>query len=314
MDTSSKLKLMNQPLVTVGVASYNNAAYLRETLESIRQQTYPNVEVLIVDDASTDESVAVARAWLAEHPQVRGRVIEHPVNRGICPACNTLVTQAQGEFICLIGSDDVYLPDKLAVQVPLLLNAPPEVGVIFGPVELMGPTGEPLPAPAEWDTYAEGDIFLPLLKQNFIPAMGTLIRRSCYDKVGLYDEELAYEDLDMWLRIARHFKFKYSPRVSARYRVHRKSAMQMRQAVLTESTLRLLHKHTGISAETDAIIEGHTKYLAERLYQWGGKQARRWLKLRWKQDHKLNSGVLYGLASVGIPGKYVQQFQRWLGR
>lgn len=309
MDTKKAL-----PLVTVGVASYNNAAYIRETLESIRLQTYPHIELIIVDDCSSDDSVSIAQKWLAEHPEINGRLIAHPINMGVCRTCNDLVTNARGEYLAMIGSDDIYLPDKLARQVPLLLNAPPEVGVVFGPVTVIDSLGKPLPDLPKWEHAKDGEVFLPMLQQNFISAMGTLIRRSCYDQVGLYDEELAYEDLDMWLRMARRFQFKYCPKVTAQYRVHQKSAMQSRQAILTESTLRLLHKHVGISAEADSIIANHTKILSECLYQWGGKQAKHWLHIRWKQDRKLNSWLLYALASVGVSGEFVKKAQRKLGR
>ncbi|RYU73851.1 hypothetical protein EWM57_20670 [Hymenobacter persicinus] len=213
----------------------------------------------------------------------------------------------------MIGSDDVYLPDKLAVQVPLLRDAPPEVGVIFGPVELIGPQGEPLPTP-KWPVISEGSVFVPLLRQNFVSAMGTLVRRSCYDKVGLYDESLVYEDLDMWLRIAKQYQFKYSEQISAKYRVHPKSAMQSRQAVLIESTLRLLHKYWGESAETDQIIMAHAKNLSERLYQLGSPRAKHWLHLRWRRERGVRTGILYMLALLGVPGTQVVKLQRRLGR
>ncbi|UOQ76172.1 glycosyltransferase [Hymenobacter sp. 5516J-16] len=305
---------MDAPLVTVGVASYNNAAYLRETLESIRQQTYPNVEVLIVDDASTDESVAVARAWLAEHPQVRGRVIEHPVNRGICPACNTLVTQAQGEFICLIGSDDVYLPDKLAVQVPLLLNAPPEVGVITSAIEFMDSEGNTIPQPDDFAIPHPEEVYVTLLNSCVIAAMSTLVRRSCYEKVGLYDESLPFEDWDMWLRIAREYKFLYSPKVSARYRRHANAVFNSRRRQMEEGSLMLLNKNRGVSSEADAAIIRQTHLRSELLYQIGSPQAAHWLRVRWQDDRSLTSWVLYMCARLGIPGSAVMKAQRLLGR
>ena len=302
------------PLVSVGVASFNNCNYLRETLESIRLQTYKNIELLIVDDASSDESVKIAEEWLAEYPEVNGRLVVHSNNMGVCRVCNDLITQTTGEFICLIGSDDIYLPDKLAIQVPLLLSTPPEVGVIFSAVEAIGPKGEAISTPPEWSNVSEGQVFLALLKQNFVLAMGTLIRRACFEKVGLYDENLSYEDLDMWLRIARDFEFKYVNEVSAKYRIHPKSAMQSRKAILTESTLVLLNKQWGYSEAADNIIRAHIKFLAERLYIMGSPQAEKWLQVRWSNDRELASWILYRLSSFGIPGKWVARVQRFVGR
>lgn len=107
----------NFPLVSVSVASFNNAAYIRETLDSIRDLDYPNLELLVVDDASRDDSVAVIEGWLAEHPDFNARLLVHTTNKGLCAVCNAAVQGTSGEYFCLIGSDDIYLPGKLRVQV-----------------------------------------------------------------------------------------------------------------------------------------------------------------------------------------------------
>lgn len=305
---------MDLPLVTVGVASYNNALYLRETLESIRLQTYPRVELLIVDDASPDDSVTVAETWLVAHPEVNGRLIRHATNLGVCRVCNNIVTQAKGEFISIIGSDDVYLPDKLAVQVPLLLNSPPEVGVITSAIEFMNSNGEKIPKPDDFAIPHPNDVFLTLLKSCVIAAMSVLMRRSCFDKVGLYDEQLPFEDWDMWLRLAKEFKFLYSPQISARYRRHSNSVFESRKRQMEEGSLMLLNKQRGVSPEADALIIAQTRLRSELLYIIGSPQARHWLRVRWQDDHDLSSWGLYVLASLGIPGSKVIKSQRFLGR
>ena len=302
---------MELPLVTVGVASFNNAAYLRETLESIRLQTYPHVELLIVDDASRDDSVAVAEAWLAEHPDVNGRLIRHATNLGVCRVCNDIVTQGHGEFISIIGSDDVYLPDKLAQQVPLLLNAAPSIGVVFGDIVRMDSAGNPLDAPADLSPAHTGDVFLPLLQVNFVSAMSALVRRSCYDKVGLYDETLNYEDWDMWLRIAREYQFLYAPQLTARYRIHSGSATFSRRIQMAESSLKLVHKHQGHSLTGDRLIATHTRHIAESLYQLGSPRARQWLWQAVKQTPDATSVGLLVLAALGIPAGQLGRLKGW---
>ena len=306
--------IMKMPLVTVGVASYNNGSYLRETLESIRQQTYPRIELIIVDDASSDDSVKIAEAWLAENPQVNGRLVCNATNLGVCTVCNELVTQAQGEFICMIGSDDVYLPDKLAVQVPLLRNASPEVGVITSAIEFMNSEGQTIPQPDDFAIPHPEDVYLTLLNSCVIAAMSVLVRRSCYDKVGLYDETLPFEDWDMWLRLAKEYKFVYSSKVSARYRRHANAAFNTRRRQMEEGSLQLLNKQRGFSPEADAAIVAQTRLRSELLYQIGSPQAKHWLRVRWQDDHDLSSLGLYVLASLGIPGSKMIKLQRFLGR
>lgn len=305
---------MEMPLVTVGVASYNNGSYLQETLESIRLQTYSHIELLIVDDASTDDSVAVAEAWLAEHPQVNGRLIQHATNLGVCRVCNDIITESKGELICMIGSDDVYLPDKLAVQVPLLLGSAPEVGVVTSAIEFMNSEGQRIPQPDDFAIPHPEDVYLTLLKSCLVAAMSTLVRRSCYEKVGLYDETLPFEDWDMWLRLAKEYKFKYSPKVSARYRRHANAVFDTRKRQMEEGSLLLLSRQRGFSPEADATIIAQTRLRSELLYHIGSPQAAHWLHVRWQDSRDIGSLILYLSAKLGISGKQVSRFQRMLGR
>ncbi|MGY3089659.1 glycosyltransferase involved in cell wall biosynthesis [Hymenobacter sp. UYAg731] len=296
---------MNFPLVTVGVASFNNALYLRETLESIRLQTYANIEVIIVDDASRDDSVLIAKKWFTEHPDVNGRLICHESNLGVCRVCNDIITHSQGDFISIVGSDDVFMPDKLTHQVATMLQSPQEVGVIFGDITHIDSAGNYLEAPSYWVTPQSGKVFMALLDTNFIPAMSTLVRRSCYNKVGLYDESLSYEDIDMWLRIAREFEFLYVPGENAKYRIHKGSATFSRQLQLIDSSLKLLQKHRDFSPDADRLITKHTRRLAESYYLLGGTDSKKWLWLGWKELLRHNNrwmSLAYLIsASAGIP-------------
>lgn len=303
---------MKLPLVTVGVASFNNAAYLCETLDSIRRQTYPHVELLIVDDASHDDSVAVAEAWLAAHPEVNGRIIRHATNLGVCRVCNDIITEGRGTFTSIIGSDDTLLPDKLAQQVPLLLAASFRVGVLFGDIAHMDSVGQPLPPPSHLTLPYSGQVFIKLLEVNYVPVMSALIRRSCFDKVGLYDENLSYEDWDMWLRLAREYEFLHMPGVVARYRIHARSATFSRRAQLTEGSLQLLQKHRGHSLAADQLIAGHTRRLAETLYHLNSPQATYWLGCAWNQSPSAAILALWTLARFGIPARRISQLKRWL--
>lgn len=302
------------PLVTVGVASFNNASYIHETLESIRKQTYPNLEILIVDDASTDDSVTIIEAWLAEHPEVNGQLILHKENRGICTACNSLLDNAKGEYFSVVGSDDVYLPDKLAHQVPLLHNAAPEFGVLTSEIEFMDEEGNTLPKPIDFAIAHPPEVFLSLLKGCFIGAVGVLVKRSCFEKVGKYDEQLPFEDWDMWLRISKEYKFLYSPKISARYRRHRKTFFETRKRQTEEGALQLLNKHRGISPEADTIIKDQICLRSELLYQIGSPQAAHWLHVRWQDSRDIKSWGLYILAKLGVRGKDIMKLQRMIGR
>lgn len=308
---------MNNPLVSIGVASYNNASYIKETLDSVVALTYPAVELIIIDDASRDDSVAVIEAWLAQHTNFTARLIIHPVNKGLCQVCNRFLQEAQGKYVSLIGSDDIYLPDKLLIQVPLLEAAPSEVGLVFSDVSKIDSAGNII-VPSVYATGqitpSEGDVWIPMLRTNFIGAMTTLTRKSCFDQVGLYDESLAYEDWDMWLRIARKFSFIYHPGVTALYRIHGNSISFQWRARMIESNLRIVSKHLGVSKEGDTIIHEHIAAFSEELYLLEGHDYVHWLRKRWQQKKDVRGLLLLSMGQLGLSAKAVAKLYQVLKR
>lgn len=307
---------MGHPLVTVGILSYNNELYLRDTLESIRLQTYPHLELIVVDDASSDGSVELVEAWLAEYPEVEGQVIRHTANKGVCATCNDIVRNAKGEFVCIIGSDDIYLPDKLQTQIDAFAANDERYGVVYSDVYYINELGVVTGKTAIDEKYLAENTFEKMIEANVIPAMSVLVRKACYDKVGLYDEKLSYEDADMWLRISKEYKFLYSSYPSAQYRKHSESIMYSRNTNISylESTLLMLSKHLGISEKADMSINSKVSELSEMIYHAGGKRSSRWLRQRWANDKRANSLVLLILSHVGIPGSWVLKAQRALRR
>jgi glycosyltransferase involved in cell wall biosynthesis len=230
----------NRPLVSVLVACYNQARYVEECLDSVRNQTYENIELIIIDDCSQDESASVIQRWLVTH-NFAATFFRHHENQGICKTFNAALQRANGEYICVLAADDVYLPEKIAGQVRIMENLPPKVGVVYSDSWQMDVDGNSLPekfieAHRRFSVMPEGYLFPVLLGGNFIPAMATTIRRECFATVGPYDEELVYEDFDMWLRIARHYDFAFSSTISAKYRIVPESVTR---AVLRNGTTAL---------------------------------------------------------------------------
>lgn len=309
--------MITSPLVSIGVASFNNASYIRETLDSIRALHYPHVELIIIDDSSSDDSVAVIENWLRDHADFNARLIRHTINQGVCRVCNRFVEESQGKYLSLIGSDDTYLADKLTVQVAMLEAALPEVGVVFSDVSKINSAGSMI-VPSVYATGqivpSSGDVWLPMLCTNFIGAMTTLVRRTCFEVVGPYDESLAYEDWDMWIRLARKFHFLYQPQVTAHYRIHGSSAMFRRQAQIAETNMRIVSKHLGVSTEGDAIIQKHIAAFSEQLYLLGGENSIYWLRQRWQQQRDFRGLALLSLARLGVSAQKVSQAYGWLKR
>ncbi|GAA4373017.1 glycosyltransferase [Hymenobacter koreensis] len=297
--------MLNSPLVTIGVASYNNSAYIRETLDSIRLQTYANIELIIVDDASKDNSVEVIKQWMKDFVECNARLIVHEINQGVCRVCNRLISEAKGEFISLVASDDTYIPEKTEVQLKYLLALPENIALVYSDVWHMNEQSERLEK-SFFESYEalpiEGEFFEPLILGNFIPALSVLVRRSVYENVGNYDESLSFEDWDMWLRVSRSYGIAYIPQKCGSYRLHNQSAWRNRSAKTYRDAMAILEKHWGVSKKADELIKKQMIDIAQILYQLGDyTHSKRWLKLKWQQDHTFHSLGLWLGSSLNIP-------------
>ncbi|HEX8656567.1 MAG TPA: glycosyltransferase family A protein, partial [Hymenobacter sp.] len=129
----------SQPLVTIVALCHNHAPFVREALDSILQQTYPNVEVWLVDDASTDGSPTILREYATQNPT--WHLLLLPENVGNCRAFNTAFRQSRGELLIDFATDDVLLPERLSQQVAAFEAAGPAVGVVYTNAELIDESG-----------------------------------------------------------------------------------------------------------------------------------------------------------------------------
>jgi glycosyltransferase involved in cell wall biosynthesis len=202
---------------------FNTGKYVIETIDSVRSNDYPNIQHIIVDDCSSDgESVPLIEKWIGNN-NYPCTFIKHQKNMGICKSINEIIQLAKGKYIFGV-CDDLILPEKIRRQVELLEDASPEYGVVYSDAYLINGNGTPrsgtfIRMHRRFVDIPQGYIFDTLLKGNFIPAMATLVKTECYEKVGIYDETLGYEDFDMWLRIAKEYKFMFSEYISAKYRI-----------------------------------------------------------------------------------------------
>jgi|GEM_PF-1229195 Glycosyltransferases, probably involved in cell wall biogenesis len=260
------------PLVTVAVACYNHARFVTEALESVKSQNYPNLQLIVSDDCSTDNSVEVIRDWLNKNFPNSVFVV-HDRNVGICRTANEALALAEGKYLRLLSADDFWLPEVLSKQIDILEAAEEEVGVLYGDAYRISEHGELIPkmfieSHRQLAEMPEGWIYDTLLQGNFIPGMTTVIRRCCFDTVGNFDESLFNEDWDIWLRISRHFKFKYYPEPTANYRIVQTSMIRARADEIVQSEGRMLVKYL-----RRGWLHGETKERAIDLEYEGACQA-----------------------------------------
>lgn len=217
---------VSQPKVSVVVSCYNYARFLPEAVASLQSQTYPNVEILIVDDGSTDDTPAVA-ARLAADPRV---VSVRQANEGQAGAKNTGIRRATGEFIAFLDADDRWDPKKLEKQMRLF--ADPDVGVVFSRMKPVNEAGVPV---ATRDTAPErqprrGRVTEALFFDNFVPFSSAVVRRSVFDRVGVMDTAISMGiDWDLWLRASVHFSFDFVDEELMEYRMGHAGQMSHRQ-------------------------------------------------------------------------------------
>jgi alpha-1,3-rhamnosyltransferase len=208
-----------QPLVSVIIASYNHGPYIEQSILSVLGQTYPNIELLVVDDGSSDDSVERIRRLQAEH----GFDFQVQKNQGLTRTLNGAVARSKGSLIAPFGSDDIMLPERIAIQVAHMEGAP-EVGICAGNIELIDSNGNPFPEkrPGRDVPFRRldfDDMFLE--RKPYPPAPTLLIRREVLEEVGGFDPTIRLEDLQIELKVTHAGYFIDALGVPmARYRKH----------------------------------------------------------------------------------------------
>jgi glycosyltransferase involved in cell wall biosynthesis len=197
------------PAVSVVVPAFNAAATIEETLQSISQQTYRNLEVIVVDDGSADETAALVRRRGARDP--RFRVISQS-NGGVASARNAGVRASRSEFVAFIDADDLWHPTKIAKQLAALLSGGPETALVYSPFRVIDATGNVIGSPHKYGV--NGWVLHRHFHTNLVGnGSALLIRKRVLEEFGGFDTWLrsqgaeGCEDLLLQLRIAEHYRF-----------------------------------------------------------------------------------------------------------
>jgi hypothetical protein len=270
-----------QPKVSFLALCFNHAPWLKQCLDSIAAQQWPHAELIILDNASADNSADTIRHWARTSPLATTLLLETE-RRGICANVNRMLAHASGEFFALISTDDYWFPQKTSRQAAALSSLGEAWSVAYSDAICIDDAGNPRPDPfirshRSFDLLPSGDILAELLRGPFIPAMSTLVRRSALAKAGTYDESLVYEDYDMWIRLAADGKFHADPDPLCAYRILdssliRNSAAQDKPAKIA-SDLRIMAKACRIqrlSAESRKNTARRTVNLAIQLASMTG--------------------------------------------
>ncbi len=212
-DVADERSSTGEPLVSVITPSYNHAAYISETIESVLGQDYPAVEHIVVDGGSTDGTVGILRAYAERYPD-RFRWVSEP-DEGQSDAFNKGLELAHGTFIGWQNSDDYYYPNVFAEPIRHLI-AHPDVAVVFSECQFVDEAGRVL---GEWPAVGPFD-YARLLEIDYIPNQATFVRRDALLACGGLVKTLHYTmDYDLWLRLGLMHRIIYMPGVRGAMRV-----------------------------------------------------------------------------------------------
>jgi glycosyltransferase involved in cell wall biosynthesis len=184
-----------------------------EALDSAENQSYQNTEIIIWDDASIDGTAEKIKTWITGSNK-KCHFIQNKKNKGLCSSLNEAIKKSKGEYISFHSADDLLLPHKIDRQLSVLKELPPEYCLVYSKAHVIDSEGIKTNDTAGSDCKGI-NIFDMIFKVKFaIPTMATLIKKKCIEDVGCYDENLAMEDIDMWIRLCRKYKFYFDEVIS----------------------------------------------------------------------------------------------------
>lgn len=239
--------LSSSARVDVVIPAYNASRFVVDALRSVVAQAPHVAGIIVVDDGSKDDTVAVVQAFAADYPPGFIRCLSQ-ANAGPSAARNAGLAQARAEFVALLDADDIWQPGKLAAQLERFDHpAFADLGVVYCDYGLMDVDGRPFPNLGfRLDRSIRGSIEKPLLRANLIAgsASAVLIRRTCLDEVGLFDSSLlCSEDWDLWLRLAARYTYDYAPEELVLIRQHPSNAQKNERRMLGGEVLFLNKLH-----------------------------------------------------------------------
>lgn len=234
MKHPDKNKTSGRPLVSIVTPSYNQGAFIRETIESVHTQDYPRIEHIVVDGGSTDNSLEIIKeyedklTWISEK------------DSGQSDAINKGYRMATGDIMAWLNSDDTYLDGAINKAVTFL-EKNPDVMMVYGKGYTIDEhskiTGE---------CHTEPFSMKRLESFNFIYQPSVFIRREVFEEIGFLDESLHYSmDLDLWIRVAKKFKIAYLPEFLSTYRLHAESKTMSQAVVFNKEEMETFKRHFG---------------------------------------------------------------------
>jgi glycosyltransferase involved in cell wall biosynthesis len=207
-------------LVTVVCTCFNHQKYVIESLQSVLNQSHKNIQLIVVDDYSTDNSVDIIEDFIKNFPEIQ--FIKNQTNLGLTKSVNHAMTFAKGDFFIDLSADDVLLPNCVAIQLATFKKSNFEnLAIVYGNVALINENGNHESYYFEVDDNLKvkiakksGDIYAEIISmKTTICSVAAMYKKTIFDQYNRYDESLSYEDLDYWLRVSRNCNIEFIDQV-----------------------------------------------------------------------------------------------------
>ena len=267
--------------VSIAIPVYNSSEYIISTLESVKNQDYTEIELLLYDDFSKDQSCSIIENWLMINTPRFTRVFfeRGNINRGVSFAGQILLRNSCGNYFQLLGADDILLPSKISNQV-LFLQKNDYFSMVYSNAYRIDKYGNRLDKNYfEFQKFESinsakgpsGFLYNKLIHENFIPAPSFLAKRKELMDIGGYDTELRIEDWDLWLRVSKNFKIGFIDSIDVEYRIHEKQTIhnKLYLSAIFKSYLIMFNKHYGFNLKNDIILRLHFNKYAIGAYRYG---------------------------------------------
>lgn len=225
---------MNKPVATVIIPAYNHENYIEQCLESVISQTYENIELVIINDGSTDKTGEIISSWCERlFDRFPRFVFVNKPNEGMCKALNMGLDLSVGEYVAVCASDDIMLPMRIEKQVQYLQDRKAYAMVFTDGYEVEDKGAIALDNGLDnyerfsnrFDINKHGFLFDWLVNNLFfMPSPSACITRWCYEEIGGYDERITFEDPDIFLRVSDRFKFGFVDEPLFIHRIHGKNS------------------------------------------------------------------------------------------
>ena len=244
------------PTVTVIITTYNRADYVGDAVQSVLAQTFPDFELILIDDGSTDDTKTILEPYRDRLQYI------YQDNRGLYPARNEGIRAARGRYVAFLDSDDLWCPGKLDAQVRLL-DAHPDFGAVHTDSAVIDPLGNVIETSANRNRQTTNGMVFEEFFQNYMSVIldsSVMIRRSCFDAIGLFDETCpTVEAYGFFLRLAWRYPIYFLPEPLVTYRrtpggLSRRSALEnvrCREEILT----RFIDQHEEFFAQHRGLLE-----------------------------------------------------------